>query len=98
MIASIGAICATSSISSTNLRWAGEGASIDTTIANGRRPFKMTLTKLRLAQASIGKPETKVGDLCSELGIIRQTLYRFGDLKGELRIDGEWLLKRRART
>ena len=96
---------------------AGEGASIDTSTANGRlvfgifaalaeferaliiertkaglaaarargrnggAPFKMTPAKLRLAQAAMGKPETKVADLCAELGITRQTLYRFVDPK-----------------
>ncbi|WP_320196528.1 recombinase family protein (plasmid) [Agrobacterium rosae] len=109
---------------------AGEGASIDTSTANGRlvfgifaalaeferaliiertkaglaaarargrnggAPLKMTPAKLRLAQASMGKPETKVGDLCSELGITRQTLYRFVGPKGELRADGEKMLAR----
>ncbi|ACM30960.1 recombinase family protein [Rhizobium rhizogenes] len=63
---------------------------------NGGAPFKMTPAKLRLAQASMGKPETKVADLCSELGITRQTLYRFVDPKGGLRTDGERLLTRRA--
>ena len=94
---------------------AGEGASIDTSTANGRlvfgifaalaeferaliiertkaglaaarargrnggAPFKMTPAKLRLAQAAMGKPETKVADLCAELGK-----------------DGERLLQRRA--
>lgn len=112
---------------------AGEGASIDTTTANGRlifaifaglaefereliiertkaglasarargrhggRPFKMTPAKLRLACASMGKPETSVRDLCEELGITRQTLYRFVGPKGELRADGEKLLSRRKR-
>lgn len=112
---------------------AGEGASIDTSTANGRlvfgifaalaeferaliiertkaglaaarargrnggAPFKMTTAKLRLAQAAMGKPETKIGDLCAELGITRQTLYRFVDPKGELRTDGEKLLARRNR-
>ena len=107
---------------------AAEGASIDTTTANGRlvfaifaglaeferelivertkaglaaarargrnggRPFKMTTAKLRLAQAAMGKPETKVGELCRELGITRQTLYRFVGPHGELRRDGERLL------
>lgn len=107
---------------------AGEGASIDTTTANGRlvfgifaalaeferalivertkagleaarargrnggRPFKMTPAKLRLARAAMGQPETKVADLCTELGITRQTLYRFVGPKGELRADGEKLL------
>lgn len=112
---------------------AGEGASVDTTTANGRlifgifaalaeferalivertkaglesarargrnggRPFKMTPAKLRLAQASMGQPETKVGDLCAELGITRQTLYRFVGPKGELRADGEKLLRKKTR-
>src|SRR3954469_540315 len=43
---------------------------------NGGHPFKMTAAKLRLAQAAMGKPGTKVGELCAELGITRQTLYR----------------------
>jgi len=109
---------------------AGEGASIDTTTANGRlifaifaglaefereliiertraglasarargrhggRPFKMTPAKLRLAQAAMGKPETKVAELCTELGITRQTLYRHVTPKGEIRPDGEKLLAR----
>jgi len=112
---------------------AGEGASIDTTTANGRlifgifaalaeferalivertragleaarargrnggRPFKMTLAKLRLARAAMGQPETKVADLCAELGITRQTLYRFVGPNGELRADGEKLLGTRTR-
>jgi DNA invertase Pin-like site-specific DNA recombinase len=41
---------------------------------NGGRPFKMTAAKLRLAQAAMGQPGTKVGALCAELGITRQTL------------------------
>lgn len=111
----------------------GQGASIDTTTANGRlmfaffaalaeferelivertqaglasarargrhggRPFKMTPAKLRLAQAAMGKPETKVAELCAELGITRQTLYRHVTPKGEIRPDGEKLLTRRAK-
>ncbi len=58
----------------------------------GGRPFKMTTAKLRLARASMGQPETKVGDLCEELGITRQTLYRHVSPKGELRPDGVKLL------
>lgn len=61
---------------------------------NGGRPYKMTPAKLRLAMASMGKPETKVGDLCTELGITRQTLYRHVSPNGELRPDGEKLLSR----
>ena len=59
---------------------------------SGGRPFKMTPAKLRLAMASMGKPETKVAVLCEELGVTRQTLYRHVSPKGELRPDGEKLL------
>ena len=62
---------------------------------SGGRPYKMTTTKLRLAMASMGQPETKVGALCQELGITRQTLYRHVDPKGKLRPDGDKLLRRR---
>lgn len=58
----------------------------------GGRPFKMTTAKLRLAMAAMGKPETRVGDLCKELGITRQTLYRHLSPTGELRPDGKKLL------
>jgi DNA invertase Pin-like site-specific DNA recombinase len=58
----------------------------------GGRPFKMTAAKLRLAMAAMGQPETKVGNLCEELGVTRQTLYRHVSPKGVLRTDGEKLL------
>lgn len=61
---------------------------------NGGRPYKMTPAKLRLAMASMGKPETKVSDLCIELGVTRQTLYRHVSPTGELRPDGRKLLSR----
>jgi DNA invertase Pin-like site-specific DNA recombinase len=64
--------------------------------ARGRRggaPFKMTPAKLRWAMAAMGKPETKIGALCAELGITRQTLYRHVDPQGNLRADGEKLLQ-----
>jgi DNA invertase Pin-like site-specific DNA recombinase len=61
---------------------------------NGGRPFKMTAAKLRLAQAAMGQPGTKVGELCAELAITRQTLYRHVDPNGQLRPDGEKLLRR----
>ena len=48
----------------------------------------MTAAKLRLAMAAMGQPETIVGDLCKELGVTRQTLYRHISPKGELRPDG----------
>ena len=60
----------------------------------GGRPYKMTPAKLRLAMAAMGQPETKVADLCKELGVARQTLYRHVDPKGGLRPDGEKLFAR----
>nr|WP_176704901.1 recombinase family protein [Arthrobacter sp.]AXV46247.1 TniR resolvase [Arthrobacter sp.] len=60
----------------------------------GGRPYKMTAAKVRLARASMGQPDTKVGVLCKELGITRQTLYRHVSPTGELRPDGIKLLSR----
>ena len=42
----------------------------------GGRPFTMTPAKVRLAMAWMGKPDTKVSELCKELEVSRQTLYR----------------------
>ncbi len=61
----------------------------------GGRRYKMTVAKLRLAQAAMGRRETGVGELCAELGITRQTLYRHVDPQGRLRPDGEKLLRHR---
>jgi Resolvase, N terminal domain len=58
--------------------------------------YTMTPAKLRLAQAAMAKRDTKVGDLCKELGVTRQTLYRFVGPKGQLRTDGTKLLKRKS--
>jgi DNA invertase Pin-like site-specific DNA recombinase len=62
----------------------------------GGRPYVMTTSKLRLAQAAMAKRDTRVGDLCKELGVTRQTLYRFVDPAGELRADGTKLLERKG--
>lgn len=59
----------------------------------GGAPFKMTPAKVRLAMAAMGKPETKVSELCEELGVTRQTLYRHVAPDGGLRKDGKKLLK-----
>ena len=61
----------------------------------GGRPFKMTPAKIRLAMAAMGQKETKVGELCKELGITRQTLYRHVSPTGELRPDGQKLLSKK---
>ena len=61
----------------------------------GGRPFKMSAAKVRLAMAAMGQSETIVGDLCKELGVTRQTLYRHVSPKGELRTDGLKLISER---
>lgn len=63
---------------------------------NGGRPYSMTAAKLRLASAAMGKPETNIGELCQELGVSRQTLYRHVDPQGNLRPDGQKLLNAKA--
>lgn len=55
--------------------------------SGGRKPT-MTAAKVRLAQAAMGQPETRVSALCRELGISRQTLYRHVGPQGELRAAG----------
>jgi DNA invertase Pin-like site-specific DNA recombinase len=65
--------------------------------ARGRKggaPFKMTAAKLRLAISAMGQVETHVGDLCRELGVTRQTLYRHVGPDGKLRQDGNKMLNR----
>lgn len=62
----------------------------------GGRPFTMTPAKVRLAMASMGKPETNIGALCKELGISRQTLYRHVSPTGEVRSDGLRVLGRKS--
>jgi len=44
----------------------------------------MTVAKVGLAMAAMGKPKTKVADLCRELGVTRQTLYRHVSPVGKL--------------
>ena len=63
----------------------------------GGRPYKMTPAKIRLAMASMGQPDTNVSDLCKELGITRQTLYRHVSPTGELREAGHKLLAQSRR-
>ncbi|TXN60776.1 helix-turn-helix domain-containing protein, partial [Methylobacterium sp. WL30] len=48
-----------------------------------------------LAQAAMGQPGTKVSDLCLELGITRQTLYRHVSPNGSIREDGLKILEKR---
>jgi DNA invertase Pin-like site-specific DNA recombinase len=59
----------------------------------GGPTFKMTAAKVRLAMAAMGQPSTKISDLCRELGVTRQTLYRHVGPDGTLRHDGRKLLQ-----
>jgi len=63
-------------------------AGLESARARGRkggRPAKMTPAKVRLAIAAMTDPTTHVGDLCKELGISRQTLYRYVSPDGKPR-------------
>ena len=62
--------------------------------ARARRRTGGTPAKVRLAMAAMGQRETKVGDLCKELGVTRQTLYRHASPSWELRPDGAKLFSR----
>jgi DNA invertase Pin-like site-specific DNA recombinase len=73
-------------------------AGLESARARGRvggAPFKMTPAKVRLAMSAMGKPETRISDLCEELGVTRQTLYRHVAPNGQIRSDGEKLLAKR---
>ena len=59
---------------------------------NGGAKYKMTPAKLRLAMAAMG--HTVVNELCKELGVTRQTLYRHIGPDGMLRQDGQKLSAR----
>jgi DNA-binding phage protein len=52
----------------------------------------MTAAKLRLAQAGLANRDTNMSALCKELGLSRQTLYRFVSPRGELPPDALRLL------
>jgi DNA invertase Pin-like site-specific DNA recombinase len=65
--------------------------------ARGRKgggQYKMTAAKLRLAMAAMGQRQTVVSELCRELGVTRQTLYRHIGPDGSLREDGQKILLR----
>lgn len=55
----------------------------------GGRKHKMTTGKLNLAQTAMADSKTKVSELCKELGISRQTLYRHVSPNGSLRPDAQ---------
>ena len=58
----------------------------------GGRKFQLTKGQVRLAQASMKSQDTTVSGLCKELGVSRQTLYRYVSPEGELRDYGVQVL------
>jgi DNA invertase Pin-like site-specific DNA recombinase len=58
----------------------------------GGRRYAMSKADLRKAEAAMGKPETKVGELCEELGVSRSALYKYVSPEGKIRPAGEKLL------
>lgn len=58
----------------------------------GGRKFHLTKGQVRLAQASMKNKNTNVSELCRELGVSRQTLYRYVGPGGELREHGKEVL------
>ncbi|NRN30928.1 recombinase family protein [Photorhabdus heterorhabditis subsp. aluminescens] len=59
----------------------------------GGRSFKLTKSQVRLAQASMKGRDCSVSELCEELGISRQALYKYVGPDGELREHGKRVLK-----
>jgi DNA invertase Pin-like site-specific DNA recombinase len=60
----------------------------------GGRKFGLTKPQVRLAQAAMKNRDTKVSELCQELGgITRATLYRYVSPEGELRDHGKRVLQ-----
>ena len=59
----------------------------------GGRSFKLTKSQVRLAQASMKSRDCSVSELCEELGISRQALYKYVGPDGALREHGKRVLK-----
>ena len=59
----------------------------------GGRKFKLSKSKVRLAEVAMKSKDTKIPELCKELGgITKQTLYRYVSPTGELRRYGKLVL------
>lgn len=59
---------------------------------NGGRKFALTKSQLRLAEAAMAARDTKVSELCKEIGVTRSTLYRYVSPDGKIRPHGKKLL------
>ena len=58
----------------------------------GGRKMKLSKSQVKYVQVSMQSGETNVSELCRELGISRQTLYRYVSPTGELRDFGKKIL------
>lgn len=58
----------------------------------GGRKHQLTKYQVKLAQASMMDKKTNVSELCKELNISRQTLYRYISPEGNLRLYGQEVL------
>lgn len=59
----------------------------------GGRKHGLSKAQVRLAQAAMQSRDTKVSELCKELGITRVTLYRYISPDGTLRKNGQAVLQ-----
>jgi len=59
---------------------------------NGGRKFALSKSQIRLAQASMAMRDTKVSELCKEIGVTRATLYRYICPQGKIRPHGQKVL------
>ena len=60
----------------------------------GGRKFELTKAQVRLAQAAMSSRDSRVSELCREVGITRTTLYRYISPTGQLREAGNKVLNR----
>jgi DNA invertase Pin-like site-specific DNA recombinase len=58
----------------------------------GGRKFGLSKAQVRLAQAAMRNRDSKVSEICEELGVTRATLYRYVSPDGELREHGKRVL------
>ncbi|KAA3650011.1 MAG: recombinase family protein [Proteobacteria bacterium] len=59
----------------------------------GGRKFQLTKNQVKFAQVTMQNKNTNVSELCRELGVSRQTLYRYISPDGELREYGVKVVK-----
>lgn len=60
----------------------------------GGRKFQLSKAQVRMAQIAMKHRDTNVSDFCKELGVSRQTLYRYVSPSGDLREFGKKVLRK----